>query len=306
MATGINYAAQYSAALAQAYPYTLNFGALYATENNGRYRMGENGKSIYIPTIKTTGRVDSDRDSITLATRNYDNAWELKTLTNQRKWSTLVHPKDIDQTNTVASISNITQVFNTEQKFPEMDAYCISELYKKWTEQSMTADTTALTVKNVLSVFDEMMLRMDNERVPVNGRILYCTNEVKTMLKSAEGLSRTYDVKSGNSGINRSVNRIEEVEIIGVPFSLMKTAYDFTEGWKEKDDASQINMFLVHPSAVITPVSYAMSRLDEPSAMSEGKYIYFEESFEDVFILNKKKGALQFNITAAETSSETL
>lgn len=305
MPTGINYAAQYSAALAQAYPYTLNFGALYATENNGRYRMGENGKSIYIPTISTTGRVNSNRDSITLATRNYDNAWELKTLTNQRKWSTLVHPKDIDQTNTVASISNITNVFNTEQKFPEMDAYCISELYKKWTEQSMTADTTALTVKNILSVFDAMMLKMDNERVPVNGRILYCTNEVKTMLKSAEGLSRAFDVKSSGNAINRTVNRIEEVEIVGVPFSLMKTSYDFTEGWKVKSDASQINMFLVHPSAVITPVSYAMSRLDEPSAISEGKYIYFEESFEDVFILNKKKGALQFNITAAAAPPQT-
>ena len=117
------------------------------------------------------------------------------------------------------------------------------------------------------------------------------------MLKSAEGLSRIYDVKSSGSNVNRSVNRIEEVEVVGVPFALMKTAYDFTEGWKEKADAAQVNMFLVHPSAVITPVSYAISRLDEPSAMSEGKYIYFEESFEDVFILNKKKGALQFHIT---------
>ena len=40
----INYAAQYARELAQAYPYALNFGALYATPNNGRYRMGEDGK----------------------------------------------------------------------------------------------------------------------------------------------------------------------------------------------------------------------------------------------------------------------
>ena len=33
---GINYAAQYAQALAQMYPYVLNFGALYATPNNGR------------------------------------------------------------------------------------------------------------------------------------------------------------------------------------------------------------------------------------------------------------------------------
>lgn len=295
----INYAAQYARELAQAYPYALNFGALYATPNNGRYRMGEDGKTIYIPNLSTTGRVAADRDTIATATRNYDNAWEPKVLSNQRKWSTLVHPKDIDQTNEVASIANITQVFNEEQKFPEMDAYCVSTLYKLWCEQNHEADTTALTAANVLAVFDALMLNMDNARVPANGRILYCTNEVKTLLKQASGLARNFDVQGKKSAIDRTVSRIEEVEIIGVPATLMKSAYTFTAGWAVAEGAAQINMMLVHPSAVITPVSYQFSQLDPPSAVTEGKYIYYEESFEDVFILNKKSDALQFNITAA-------
>ncbi len=304
----INYAEQYARELAQAYPYALNFGALYATPNNGRYRMGEDGKTIYIPNLSTTGRVAADRDTIATATRNYDNAWEPKTLSNQRKWSTLVHPKDIDQTNEVASIANITQTFNEEQKFPEMDAYCISQLYALWSstdakdpsKQAMKADETVLTVENVLSVFDQLMLNMDNARVPANGRILYCTNEVKTLLKQAAGITRNFDVQSGGNAINRSVSRIEEVEIVGVPATLMKTKYEFTSGWKVAEDAQQINMFLVHPSAVITPVSYQFSQLDPPSAVTEGKYLYYEESFEDVFILNKKADALQFNVTPAD------
>ena len=294
---GINYAEQYSNALAQAYPYALNFGALYATPNNGRYRMGEDGKTIYIPNLSTTGRVAADRDTIATATRNYDNAWEPKTLTNQRKWSTLVHPKDIDQTNEVASISNITQTLNEEQKFPEMDAYCVSTLYKLWLAQNHTASTTALTTANVLAEFDALMLNMDNARVPANGRILYCTNEVKTLLKQATGIARNFDVQGKKSAIDRTISRIEEVEVIGVPATLMKTAYDFTTGWKVTSDALQINMMLVHPSAVITPVSYQFSQLDPPSAVTEGKYIYYEESFEDVFILNKKSDALQFHVT---------
>jgi hypothetical protein len=77
----------------------------------------------------------------------------------------------------------------------------------------------------------------------------------------------------------------------------MKTAYEFTQGYQADDEASQINMFLVHPLAVITPVSYTFSTLDAPSGMSEGKWVYYEESFEDVFILNKKSDAIQFNIT---------
>lgn len=303
---GINYAAQYSRELAQAYPYVLNFGALYATPNNGRYRMGEDGKTVYIPTISTTGRVNSDRDTIAMAARNYDNAWEPKTLKNQRKWSTLVHPKDIDQTNEVASIKNITQVYNEDQKFPEMDAYCISTLYSLWTEQGMTADTTELTVANVLAVFDKLMLNMDNSRVPANGRILYCTHEVKTLFKQAADFERNYNVQNGGSNVNRTVSRIDEVEVIGVPATLMKTIYDFTVGWAVGEGAQQINMFLVHPTAVITPVSYELSQLDPPSAITEGKYIYFEESHEDVFILNKRKDALQFNVSGTATNAASL
>lgn len=300
----LNYAVQYSRALAQAFPYVLNFGALYNTPNNNRYRW-INAKTIEIPHISTSGRVDSDRDTIALAQRNYDNDWEAKTLTNQRKWSTLVHPMDIDQTNLVTTIANITKVFNEEQKFPEMDAYCVSKIYSDWIALGKVADTTAITVANVLSVFDGLMLAMDNARVPVQGRILYCTNEVKYILKEADKISRSIDVTDNNNVINRVVNRLDEVEVVGVAAPLMKTKYNFSKGWAVASNASQINMMLIHPMAVITPVSYTFSKLDEPAAGSEGKYIYFEESFEDVFILNHKADAIQFNITPGSTTATT-
>lgn len=315
MANKLNYATEYQRALEQAFPYALYFGKLYSTPNNNRFRW-INAKTIEIPSISTTGRTNADRDSIGTAQRNYNNAWETKTLVNERKWSTLVHPKDIDQTNMVASIANITQVFNEEHKFPEMDAYTISKIYYDWTTSiagdaahdkydGKTARTTALTVDTVLAEFDAMMLAMDNARVPVTGRVLYVTNEVKSMLKNAQisegqAIGRNLDLQSNNGNIDRRVNRLDEVEVIAVPAELMKTKYDFSDinGWAPTEDAKQINMMLVLPTAVITPVSYSFSKLDEPSALTEGKYYYYEESFEDVFILNKKADAIQFNITA--------
>ena len=304
MPNALNYATEYSRALAQAFPYVLNFGALYNTPNNNVYRW-VNAKTIEIPSISTTGRVDSDRDTIATAQRNYDNAWETKTLSNQRKWSTLVHPMDVDQTNLVTTIQNITKVFNDEQKFPEMDAYTVSKIFQDWIALGNTPDETVLTTSTVLSVFDTLMLNMDNERVPVQGRILYCTNEVKYLLKEAQQMARNFNVQQNNREINRIVDRLDEVEVIGVAAPLMKTKYNFDQGWKPALSADQINMFLVHPAAVITPVSYTFSQLDEPSAGSEGKYIYFEESFEDVFILNKKAGAIQFNITDNGSTTTT-
>lgn len=296
MPNAINYATQYSQALSQVFPYVLNFGKLYATPNNGRYRV-VNAKTIEIPSITVGGRVDSSRDTLGNASRNYDNAWETKTLSNQRKWSTLVHPVDIIQTNQVASIQNITKVMNEEQKFPEMDAYCVSKIYADWTALSRTADTTALTADNVLTVFDTLMKRMSKKRVSPNGRILYVTPDVEELIKNAKQISRSFSVQSGAAEINRAVKGLDQVEVITVPPELMATVYNFTSGWAVGSTAKQIKMFLVHPNAVITPVSYQFAKLDPPSAGSEGKYVYYEESFEDVFILNNKADAVQFVVS---------
>ena len=236
----LNYATEYQRALEQAFPYTLYYGALYSTPNNGRFRW-INSKTIEIPSITTTGRTNADRDSISTAQRNYNNAWETKTLTNERKWSTLVHPKDIDQTNMAASITNITRVFNEEHKFPEMDAYTISKIYYDWTTSVVgdaahgaytgkTASTAAVTNgAEVLAEFDALMLKMDEARVPKAGRILYCTNVIKSLLKSASSIDRSWDVQTSDTGINRVVESLDGVQIIPVPAELMKTKYDFSD-----------------------------------------------------------------------------
>lgn len=293
----LNYATQYQRELEQAFPYVLYFGALYNTPNNGRYRW-LNGKTIEIPSISVTGRVDSTRDTIATAARNYDNSWVPLTLSNERKWSTLVHPRDVQETNQATTIANITRVFNEEQKFPEMDAYTISKIYADWTDGDKEAITTALTAENVLSVFDQMLEAQAEGRVPRNGSVLYVTPATNTLIKNAQGIYRTLNVSQQNE-LNRAITALEEISIVEVPSELMKTLYDFTAGWKVAEGASQINMALINPIAVITPVAYEFAKLDPPSALSEGKYVYYEESHEDVFVLKNKLDAIQMSVTAA-------
>ncbi len=294
----LNYAKEYQANLEQAFPYVLNFGRLYQSPSNSRfYFIG--AKTIAVPTILTTGRTDANRDTIGQKKRNYDNDYTEFTLKNFRSWETLVHPRDIAETKGAAAIGNITQVYNEEQKFPEMDAYCVSKIFNDWTELSMTAKEVTLTTENVLTTFDSLMERMDNKRVPMNGRVLYVTPSVKTLLKNADKIQRTIDAGSANSALNRAVSRLDEVELVSVPEELMRTVYDFTVGWRVADDAKQIRMFLINPLAVITPMVYNFAQLDEPSAGTQGKYDYYEESYEDVFVLPPKKEAIQFVIDPA-------
>ena len=114
----LNYAKEYARELAQAYPYTLYFGALWsAVKPNIKFL---NGNTVELPSLTVKGRNDGNRDTIGTFGRNFDNAWETKTLKRHRTWNTLVHPRDIDETNQAASIVNITRVFNETQKFPEM------------------------------------------------------------------------------------------------------------------------------------------------------------------------------------------
>lgn len=294
----VNYAEAYSRELANAYPYVLYSGALWSNENTRKYKIVD-AKTIKIPLLSTGGRVDGDRTKIGDFSQNFSNDWETKTLTNHRIWQTLVHPQDVNQTNMVASISNITKVMNETKKFPELDAMMFSTIYSlRNTQKAITAETAELTASTVLTKFDAMMDAMDEALVPVSGRVLYCDTYTKTLIDNAIAIVRN----NGDKKLVRSVSRIEEVDIVSVPTALFKTEYTFNDGktsgqtdggFIAKSTAKDMAMILLHPSAILPIVSYSFAQLQPPSALSQGKYVYFEESFEDVFILNKRVEAIQ-------------
>lgn len=292
-AGSINYATEYKTALSNAYPNVLHFGALFARKQDADYKW-TGAKTIEVPSITTKGRTDANRDSIGSKARNFNNAWTPLTLRNHRKWGTLVHPSDIRETEQAVSIANITKTFNETQKFPEMDKYLISTLYSDWSGTGRIGLAVTLTTSNVLTYFDYMMEIATEKNVPASGRILYVTPAVDTILKNAQAFYRNYDVKNESASIQRAVSYLDTVSIEVVPSDHMLTAYDFTEGAVRGASAKQIQMFLVHPSAVITPVNYEFAQLDPPSAGSEGKWDYFEESQEDVFIMPNKEFGLDF------------
>ena len=294
----LNYAKEYSQALAQAYPYVLYFGALWnAVKPDVKFL---NNNTVVLPSLTVKGRANGDRDTIGSFARNFNNAEETKTLSNHRTWNTLVHPRDIDETNHVASIQNITKVFNEEQKFPEMDAEMITALYTLKNAQETITAGEALTTLNVLTKFDALMDKMDEKRVPAAGRILYVDTYTKTLIDTAKDVVR----QSGNKVLGRTVSRIDEVEVIGVPTSVMKSKFvlSSTDGFSVDENAKDVKMLLVHPSAVIPVISYDFASLGAPSSLSQGKWTYFEESFEDVFIYNKKHDAIQFYVVESSAS----
>lgn len=291
--TNLNYAKEYSQALAQAYPYTLYFGALWsAVKPDVKFLRND---TVILPSLTVKGRKNGDRDSIGSFGRNFNNDEEPKKLKTHRTWDTLIHPRDIEETNHVATIQNITKVMNEEQKFPEMDAEMITALYKLKNEIESITEDEVLTLGNVLTKFDALMDKMDEKRVPAAGRLLYVDTPTKTLIDTAKEAAR--NLSAQDTAVARSLDRIGEVEVIGVPTTAMKSAYEFTDdGFNVAGEAKAVKMLLIHPSAVIPVIAYDFAQLGAPSSLSQGKWTYFEESFEDVFIYNKKHDAIQFYI----------
>lgn len=294
----LNYAELYTQGLQQKYSDGLFFSELYMTSNNNQIRW-VNAKTIQIPRIDVTGMVDVDRDSIGDFTREVDNSWETKTLQHDREFRTLVDPNDVNETNMAVTIANITRVFNDEQKIPEMDKYLASKLFAEFEQYGGVADETVLDVNNALQVFDQLMEQMDEAEVPQEGRLLYVTPAVYTLLKNAEQIQRQLQVTANNGIVNRGVRSLDDVSLKRVPSSRMKTVYDFTRGATEGAGARQINMILVHPRSVITPQKYDFVSLDQPSARTGGKYLYYERKYWDVFAIERKVPGMAFNVEPA-------
>ena len=300
-----NYATQYCAALSQAYPNTQHYGALFGRNQEGDYRWANN-HTIEVPSLDVTGRVDGSRTSLLARTQRHSNTWTALALRNHRAWNDFIHPRDIVETNMVLSIQNITRTMNEQEKFPEKDKYLISTFYADWLAAGRTPLTGNLTTQNILEYFDVMMTNMTEHNVPAEGRILYVTPQVNVLLKGATAFYRNLTVQgTAPASVQRAIANLDGVTIEENPSDIMLTAYDFTVGAVRGATAKQVQMFLIHPSCIITPEVYDFAQLDPPSAGSQGKYEYFEESFEDVFLLPRKEYGAEFFVNGLTNGTAT-
>lgn len=300
--TDVNYAAEYSRALANAYPYLSYFGAIWASPNSTLYRTGM-GKTMYIPSITTSGAVDVNRNQINgTFNRNWNNAWQAVELQMDREWNTLVDPMDITETGDVATIANITRAFVELQKVPEMDAFLASKL-AGFAGDFGAVSTQSLTSSSILTEWDNALEFMTNQRVNRDRLIAYMIPGVYKLLKQATGMTRFIEVTDGIRDVDRNIARLDGVQVVEVPADMMKTAYTFTEGWAiDTAHAQQINFLLVDPMAVAAPIKYETAMMSAPTAQSKGKYLYYERYYYGAFVLNQRQAGVYAHVAAAPSA----
>lgn len=292
----LNYATEYSKAMANMYPYWSYFSDLYGSPNSATYKP-ISGKAVAVQSMTTSGARAVNRDQITgTFNRNFNTSEQILTMRMDREWDTLADPMDI-QEDPIVNIANITKTFNEFQKVPEMDAYAASALAQAASSFG-GVDATALTADNILETWDTYLAYMVNQRVPRDRIRAKMTPDTYKLLKEAAGITRFVEADTGIRNIDRNVGKLDGVVIMEVPKDIMMSAYDFTEGWASATGAKQINLLMFDPIAIAAPVVYETSMMSAPTAQSKGKWLYYERYYYDVFALNQRLPGIFVNMAS--------
>ena len=179
----------------------------------------------------------------------------------------------------------------------EQDAYMASKL-AGFAGEFGGIDTTSLNASNILTQWDAWLEYMTDHRINRDRVQCRMTPAIYKLLKEATGLTRFVETAEGFRGVDRNIARLDGVRIMEVPSDMMKTAYDFTNGWAIGGGANQIGAILYDPSALAAPIVYDTSMISAPTAQSKGKWLYYERYYYGVFNL-MQRGAGIFAAMAA-------
>lgn len=290
MPNTVNYATNFAADLMQKYSRELLTADL--TTQNVNF-IGAN--KIKIPYISVSGYKDHSRNG-GFNRGSVDNEFMEKTLSHDRDVEFFVDAMDVDETNQALSAANITNVFETEHAIPETDAYRMSKIYTDFIKLGQSASAEAITAANFFDVFDAFMEEMDEGEVPEEGRILYLNSPTYSIAKKAEQIIRHLDVTK-DSAVNRHIRMLDDVKLKRMPSGRMKTAYDFTDGYKPAVTAKQMNMMLIHPRSVIAADKHSYIKLWAPGTHTQGDgYLYQNRKYGDLFAVDTRIEGIKINL----------
>lgn len=290
MPNTVNYATQFQQEIIQKYTRELLTNDL-TTKNISI--IGAN--KVKIPYVTVSGYKDHSRNG-GFNRGTVGNAFMEKTLEFDRDVEFFVDVMDVDETNQALSAANITNTFISEKAIPETDAYRLSKLYSEFTTLGATASEDSLTTANILEKFDTLMEEMDEDEVPEEGRILYVTPAVYTIIKQAEKITRNLDVTRDNA-VNRHIRSLDDIKIQRIPSGRMKTAYDFSEGYAPAASARQMNMILIHPQSVLSADKHSYINLWAPGSHTQGDgYLYQNRKYGDLFVIDNRTDGIKINV----------
>jgi len=145
------------------------------------------------------------------------------TLTHDRDVEFLVDKADVDETNSTASIQNVSRVFEQTQVVPETDALFFSKVAQKAQKTAGYFSSTAAsayTKANVFGKLKDILAKGKLRRYKANGTlVMYVTSAIMDLLEQSTEFTRKIEmtqIAEGGMGIETRVTDIDGVPIMEV------------------------------------------------------------------------------------------
>lgn len=281
MANSITLAKKYVDLLDEVYKYESKTAILDSDATLAR--AGANTNEIVIPKLSMDGLGAYSRSS-GFVSGDATLAWETVKFNFDRGRMFTIDAMDDEETMGLA-FGRLAGEFERTKVVPELDAFRFAT-YAQAEGISTTAGAALTTGANVISALRAATSQMDEDEVPMEGRLLFITSTL-------DGLIQDQDTTKSREVMSRFSQKII------VPqsrFYTKITQYDGTTsgqtaGGYVKDTTSEakgvdINFMIIHPSAVMQYTKHAVPKIITPDQNQNAdayKYGYRSYGLADVY-----------------------
>ncbi len=238
--------------------------------------------------VSTTGLGDYNRQT-GYPKGDVTAAWETMQLSEERGKEISIDRMDNEEVLGMV-FGTVTGNFMRDWVAPELDAY----RFAKYASASGISAATPGTLDkdDILAAIDEAVRQFDADEVPLEGRKLFVSSDLKPALNQA--VSRRWGSEGTISNVLAGYN---EMPVIYVPKTRFYTAITLNDGsskwgYEKASDAVEINFMLIHPSAVLQVEKFALPKIFTPDDNQEKDAWKFQfRLYHDAFVYeNKQKG----------------
>ena len=153
------------------------------------------------------------------------NTVQTMTVAKDRSATITADRKTLDDTNSTAQGNKILSRQINEVYLPEIDTYRIGVMSAA-AIANLATTTLAITASNAYSSFLKAQEALGNAKVPVEGRIAFCTYAFYSFIKQDAGFILASDVAM-EKRINGMIGMVDGVKIVPVPSSYMPATVAF-------------------------------------------------------------------------------
>lgn len=226
--------------------------------------------------------------------------WEALTLSTERGRELFLDRMDDEETLGMAFGTLVGEYMRTKV-VPEVDAYRFSKFATGAGNEVGTPAT--LTNADVLTAIDAGVELMNAAEVPVEGRILYVSSSVQTLMNQA--VTRMYGNEKGVSNVVQSYN---EMDVIMVPQTRFYKGITLDAGSstdaggfsKTASTGRDVNFLIIHPSAVLQAKKHDKLKIFDPDTNQDkdGWKVQYR-LYHDAFVYDNKTDGIYCHIKAS-------